>query len=576
MFTRSDARNTLILLGLGLVVWLPRLTGPIDLRYDAGVYYILGTSLAQGKGYRLLNEPGEIQAVQYPPLLPAFVAAHQLALGTSDPARVGRWLRASFLVLFACYGLAVYAMARHYLPPAAALLVGGITLLYRHTIFMSDLLFAEVPFALVTVLFVLLHRKGARPSAFVGTALLGVAAYLLRAAGVALLAAWVAEALLRKQGRQAALWAAVALVPVMAWQTYVSRLTSGDEYKHPAYDYQRAPYQYYNVSYAENIVLVDSFVPELGRASLGGLAERALTNLTLMPANLGEGVTGGRGLWHEAIKLAEQRLGGDGLPPWLEAVPNVLLGGLILAGAAALVARREWFIPFYLAASLGLICLTPWPGQFARYMSPLTPFLALFLVIALTAFRDYSRRRWLPGGQKAGAVLTGLVVFGALATELVVDLHAFVVRQRHGLTYAGRADGSRLFYYGPTWEAFDAALAWVNDHAGRDDILATSSPHWAYLHTGRRAVMPPMEADPTEAQRLLETVPAAYVIVDELEFIDIIRRYTVPMIARHPHRWRVVHTVPDSHTRVYQWLGEVGAGPGRVGSANVAPPRGTK
>ena len=56
-------RTAYALLGLLVVaLWLPRTSGPIDLRWDGGVYYVLGTSLAEGKGYRLLNEPGEIQA----------------------------------------------------------------------------------------------------------------------------------------------------------------------------------------------------------------------------------------------------------------------------------------------------------------------------------------------------------------------------------------------------------------------------------------------------------------------------------------------------------------------------------
>src|SRR5262245_61065689 len=47
---------------LWVSVWVPRLHGPIDLRWDASTYYVLGTSLSQGKGYRMLNEPGEIEA----------------------------------------------------------------------------------------------------------------------------------------------------------------------------------------------------------------------------------------------------------------------------------------------------------------------------------------------------------------------------------------------------------------------------------------------------------------------------------------------------------------------------------
>src|SRR5215831_3228773 len=95
---------------LSVVSWLPRLRGPLDLRYDAGVYYILGTSLANGNGYRLLNEPGAIQAVQYPPLLPIFAAAHQRMAGSSDPAITGHMLKVSFFAIFVSFIVAVYVL----------------------------------------------------------------------------------------------------------------------------------------------------------------------------------------------------------------------------------------------------------------------------------------------------------------------------------------------------------------------------------------------------------------------------------------------------------------------------------
>ena len=97
-------------------IWLPRLRGPIDLRWDGAVYYILGTSIAEGKGYRLLNEPGEIQAIQYPPVLPLVVAVHQWVLGSNDPLVVGPWLRLSSFVFFSRYIVTIYMVLRHYLP----------------------------------------------------------------------------------------------------------------------------------------------------------------------------------------------------------------------------------------------------------------------------------------------------------------------------------------------------------------------------------------------------------------------------------------------------------------------------
>src|SRR2546423_12219401 len=90
---RRNAAYLGVLIALSVGLWLPRLRGPLDLRYDAGVYYILGTSLAEGRGYRLLNEPGAIEAIQYPPLLPAVGAVAQRVLGTDDPAGVGPWAR---------------------------------------------------------------------------------------------------------------------------------------------------------------------------------------------------------------------------------------------------------------------------------------------------------------------------------------------------------------------------------------------------------------------------------------------------------------------------------------------------
>src|SRR5216110_2911209 len=99
-----------VVLAVAVVLWVPRLSGPIDLRWDAGVYYVLGTSLATGHGYRILSEPGSPEALQYPPLLAAVVALHEWALGTTNPDIVGAWLRKLYFVIFVAYALAVLAL----------------------------------------------------------------------------------------------------------------------------------------------------------------------------------------------------------------------------------------------------------------------------------------------------------------------------------------------------------------------------------------------------------------------------------------------------------------------------------
>src|SRR6201993_5064694 len=134
-----------VVVAIVILLWAPRLSGPIDLRWDAGVYYILGTSLATGHGYRILSEPGAPEALQYPPLLPAIVALYERALGSTDPAVVGPWLRISYAAVFLLYALAALAMARRYLGTGFAVVAVVLSLLQFYTLFFSDLLFTELP-----------------------------------------------------------------------------------------------------------------------------------------------------------------------------------------------------------------------------------------------------------------------------------------------------------------------------------------------------------------------------------------------------------------------------------------------
>jgi len=60
-----------------------------------------------------------------------------------------------------------------------------------------------------------------------------------------------------------------------------------------------------------------------------------------------------------------------------------------------------------------------------------------------------------------------------------------------------------------------------------------------------------MEVDPARARQLLEQVPVSFVIVDELEFMDVARRFALPAVSAG--EWRLVRTF--NRTRVYQYVG---------------------
>ncbi len=543
-----------LLLALGVLLWLPRLGGPLDMRYDAGVYYILGSALAEGRGYRLLNEPGELQAIQYPPLLPLAAAAAQRLTGTSDVGEAGHLLRLAFFLCFLLYVAAVYLMARRFLTPGFASIVALVSMLHVHTVFLSDLFFAELPFALVSVAFVLVFSRaeGSRGRTLLA-GLLAVSAYLLRTIGVALLAAWVGEALLRRRWATTLRRAAVALLPLLAWQGYIAHVERGVDYAHPAYPYQRAGYQYYNVGYFENLSYRDPFVPELGKASPADWTRRLAANLIRMPASWGEAVSS-RAEWSISQIERINRTWSLAIPSWPVQLPLVLLGALILGGFMLFVARGELLIPLYVGGSVAVMCLTPWPGQFERYLSPLTPFLALALFALLTALRGRlsgATARWRRGG-----ALLPLAVAAMLLAQESFALYKVYTKQLRPVTYrdaGGETRSYRLFFYTGAWRNQDAALDWLADHGRPDHVIATSTPHWAYLKTGQPAVMPPFEPDPREAQPLLDAVPVSWLVVDSLEFVDVGRRYTRPVLQAFPRSWSLTFAAGDSAvSRVYR------------------------
>ena len=152
---RADAVAIGLLVAVLGLTWIPRLRGPIDLRWDGATYYILGTSLAGGHGYSLTNEPGNLPAVVWPPLLPAVVALHQKVLGSADPLVVGQALRWSFGVLWVVYLALTYIWLRTLgslrFGLAGTLLVG----LNMSTIWLSDRLYTDLPFALAVTAFML-------------------------------------------------------------------------------------------------------------------------------------------------------------------------------------------------------------------------------------------------------------------------------------------------------------------------------------------------------------------------------------------------------------------------------------
>jgi hypothetical protein len=116
--------------------------------------------------------------------------------------------------------------------------------------------------------------------------------------------------------------------------------------------------------------------------------------------------------------------------------------------------------------------------------------------------------------------------------------HNVVYRQQNGETIE-----YRLFFYHDAYRVLDKALDWLKPEAKRNEIVAVSMPQWVYLRTGLKAVMSPFEANPGVAQRLLDSVPVKYLILDEGLAIDT-KKYMSQVVEQFPELWARVYSAP--------------------------------
>jgi hypothetical protein len=505
----------------------------------------------------LLHEPGEIEAIQYPPLLPLLAAAPQMVLGTSDQVIVGRWLKLFFFCFHAAFVLATYFMLKMFVSRWVAFLGALALLLNVQVVYHSNLLFAEIPFGLVTVLFVLCNRRGGDPVHEVLAAVFAVTAFLLRAAGVALLAAWVAESVARKEFKRAAVRLLISAIPVLGWNAYVFHVERSPSYANPAYPYQRAPYLYYNVSYATNLSLVDMYRPESGKATALQLAKRFWQNARGMEAALGEAVSESREFWEYQLRYDGKRFPFLRMVlPRLVPIPPILLGGLILGGMVVLIRRGDVFIPVYILASVALLCATPWREQFRRYLVPIAPFLLTSLFICVLSGNNWLRMSRTKLVRQCARIASMGVVALIVGAELnsLQSMYRYRLDRVRSETHGGKLIDYRLFYYDVAFKSLDDGLDWLKKNAKADDVVATAVPERAYVRNGLKAVRPPLEANSERAQILLNSVPVAYVVLDKTNggASDAGNAYMLPLLQGNPRAWKLVYADEKGPVRIYE------------------------
>ena len=497
---------------------LPRLLHRDIAYYDEGVYIATAKALAAGSGYRNPGLPDAPPQAKYPPLFPLALSL-VWRLVPRFPENIVAMKALVFLAALGVLAITYRRVRARRGPLEAVAVVAavGVTPLF---LLYASLVTSDVPFALLTLVAIDAYEHSfSRPAAFALALVAAALAVLTRTIGAILLAALVADLVLRRDlGRAVAcaLGGALAIVPWLVWAHWAS-----------------ASYAAYPPSVRDNYV---GYAAAISSMSWLGHAP------AILRVNLGFLMD----VWSSAVL------------PW---APTALARFLIVAVLALFLlanrSRPPGVVGTYCASYLLCILVAPYPGA-GRYALALSP----FLVGQFVAGARGAIEKGVPARARRGA---GVVLTVALTCAAIVTNVALYRRLTSARDVA-------------LWRDYHAMIEWLRQNVPVDALLVADFDPAYHLFTERKAIRLSVEDDLgtyyaddvvrefPQARNLAESfqrMGACFVIRDPMVrgpehvfFTNLIRA----LGAASPTPLRAVYSSRDGRFVVYRWAGCGAAG----------------
>jgi len=418
----------------------------LGLFHDDGIYTVVGKSLAEGSGYRIISLPGTPPQTKYP-FLYSYLLSWIWAFDGNFPDNIIFLKALNIAILVALFFIGVIYYRSNFANARGVALLFSLLLCTNPVIFtltdyvLSDLLLVFFAVVALTVCSSDSKSIGSR-SNWPGLALAIGLACLSRSAAIPLVIGGVICSVFQRRFRETVYFVGVVLLvvaPWLLWVAFTPRPESGS-----LFDY----YSGY----------------DFAGAGLGWSRDRQWTV-----------VAGNARYLVDSIDLIY-------LLPLLPGVaPVVVLFTAI--GVFHSIRKDQIFTWSFFLSSLALLLI--WPFHPSRYSAPLIPLLLLFLFRGIEGVRMWVSRLQFP--QPMRNLLSGVV---ALPIALLLMLNGIwlsgYLMTRDDQTTRGFY-GSRVGY---SWRGFEETFAWLDQNTHPDSVLATAYDPMYFLYTGRRAIRP--------------------------------------------------------------------------------------
>ncbi len=409
---------------------------PVGAFEDDAIYTVLGKSLAEGQGYRLINLPGAPNATHFPPGYPALIAV-MWKLWPAFPDNLVLLKFANALLLgLAAAGTYAFAERRLGLSRLTSAITALAATLSVVILLLSGMVLSEPLFlALLLPTLLVAERavEGGRARVAFGAGVFLAVLALVRTLGLFAIPAALGILLWRRRYAAAAALAAGAGLLIVPWQLWVAT------HQHEVAPIIAGKYGSYTGWVAQGYV--DGGIQFLWR-----VVERNARDLFRVMSYL-----------HAPVDVL-----------WPRIVSFTALVALIVLGARHLTRRAPVTVAF-MAIYFAVVMI--WPFEPNRFLLGLWPVLALCVAMGVRGILQ-----WKPAPRLAFARYAAV----ALCFGLAIGAGTYNGRGYHNSWWVNvqRTGGERL----------KPIVEWVAHNTAMSDVIATDHDPAVYLYTGRRAV----------------------------------------------------------------------------------------
>lgn len=502
-----------VALWLFFTIYLLRLDRVVGMVVDDAWYIALAKSLATGHGYQMINAPTPgIQPI-VPPIFPALLAVCW-RLYPDFPDNL--WLLKSVSIA-AMLGVGlvafIYFKRDRELPLYLAMGIAAATVFYPPLAFhATSMVMSECVFMLVQLAAIVVIERGARRKkanatwryvALGGT--LAATAYLIRSAGIGLLAASVLYLVKERCPRQALIVGFIIAISGGSWVAYSRSHAPTPEQRDEQSGSILEPY---NEQFWHRV----AGNPSAGSITAGELPSRVWKNFT----EISRVDMGAVPLYafYRAVAPGQQVLLSQ-MAVWL----SLALTALAIIGFIAVSRERMTLAEFVTPLSLATSVLWGWE-QF-RFLLPLIPFLIFYQLMGLRAvfllcqrLRRYGSDRIGSDGMRSEPTRSlPLPVPYQRAIWMILTTSAWVIAAlniyANFLFIQKQYDPRARMQWHSDFAENETLLRQVAEKLPKDAVLATQNPALVHLFTGHKTVA---FGDPASSWEMWKRLGVRYLV----------------------------------------------------------------